>query len=304
MPVFPFSSGTKCGFARNRTSKSRSTSCGVAELVAEGGRRDDHPARSPGRRRTSSGGTIAARAPSSTDVSTTTSATTGPPRASPARGAAPRAARTGPGERVRPPRLGEAPDERLLRGVQEEQARVRTRARAARARISGKRWAKSGLRTSRMIPTSFFPVTWSISGSSSIERQVVDAEIAHVLEALVDPALSGAREPRDDDEALGDACRRCGRRRERRRSRPASALGPRVLRDLLVDAAGELLGGVVALRLQELVAGGDLDEEREVAAGGDGQAQARQLPVEDRVELAVEARAGRTSSQGPIARAR
>ena len=189
------------------------------------------------------------------------------------------------GQRVRSPRLREAADEGLLGGVEEEQAGARDAAAQARQDL-GKPRCEVGVAHVEDDPDPLLAGDLVEERLEELQRQVVDAEVAHVLEALVDVALARAREPRHDDEALRHAAP--ARRPVRSGSSAPSSLGRGVLGDLLVDAARELLGRVVALRLQELVAGRDLDQQREVAARGDGQAQERQLAVEDRVGLAVE----------------
>jgi hypothetical protein len=108
-----------------------------------------------------------------------------------------------PRERMGAARLGEAPDERLLRRVEEEQAGSRDAAPQPRQDLREPD-GEVGIADVEDDADALPGGDLVEQGLDELEREVVDAEVAHVLEALVDVALPRSREPGHDDEALRD----------------------------------------------------------------------------------------------------
>ncbi len=96
-------------------------------------------------------------------------------------------------------------------------------------------------------------------------REVVDAEVAGVLQRPDRGGLARPRHPGEDHDAPAVV-------RLERPSLHLLAQGPphRALGDGAVELLGELLGAVVALELEEVVARRHLDQGGDVAAGADG----------------------------------
>src|SRR5215471_1435185 len=103
-------------------------------------------------------------------------------------------------QRVRAPRLGKAADQSLLRSVEEEQPRARDPLAQPREDL-GEACGEVGV---AHVEDDADPRGGNAGeqGLDQLQREVVYAEVAHVLEALVDVALAGPREPGGDDEAL------------------------------------------------------------------------------------------------------
>ena len=105
------------------------------------------------------------------------------------------------------------------------------------------------------------------------DRQVVDAEVAEIFERPNRLRLARSRQPGEHDERL--ACTRRGFPRRRRSSpqRPRlelvvvdAAASDRDAQRAAPDASASDARRVMAARPQQLVARGDLDEDRDVAA--------------------------------------
>ena len=163
-------------------------------------------------------------------------------------------------------------------------------------------------------------------------RQVVDAEVAEVLERADRLRLAGAGEAGEDDEARGDGrARRPPRRVSRSPRSRAAGLRPRALpialhatvsvacsevesseldvgrparlAELRVEALGEPLRGVVAAVAQQLVARRDLDQDREIASRRDRHPHHRDAHAEPSRSALRRGRADRTRAPAPSARA-
>ena len=230
-------------------------------------------------------------------------------------------------QRMRPPRLAEAPHERRVARLEEDQHRVEPRhlpqppedrrelrQEAALAHVDDDRdlvdvaaGAQRQLRQRR----------------NERRRQVVDAEVAEVLERADRLRLAGPGQPGQHDERLPGLRRRASLSARRRRAGRARAPGAssrvtRGLRRRLRRRSGDRRRRV-AQRLaragrraraprdgrapQQLVARRHLDEDRDVAARRDRHADERHAQPEDLEELVVEAEALVLARRDPSVRA-
>ena len=156
-------------------------------------------------------------------------------------------------------------------------------------------------------------------------RQVVDAEVAEILERANRLRLARPRQAGQDDERLPGSAAPCDRPAGaglppplRRRSSIGSpvlpARAPRLPRPpgpppqrrpskLLLEPLGERARRMMAARPQQLIARRDLHEDRDVAARRDRHPDERHAQAEDLVERRRRGRAARTRAPDPSARA-
>ena len=146
-------------------------------------------------------------------------------------------------------------------------------------------------------------------GRNQLRRQVVDAEVAEVLERADRLRLARPRQPGQDDERRPrrrPAPRRRAARSGRSRSR-SSSIRRRLRRaaapSRVARGARQRPGGVVPARPQQLVARRHLDQDREAAAGRHRHAHERHLHARAARSTRRRGPADRTRARRPSARA-
>ena len=223
-------------------------------------------------------------------------------------------------QRMRPPGLAEAPDQRRVAGLEEDQHRIQAahlaqlledlrerRQEVAFAHVDDDRDLVDVAAAHRQLGQR----------RDQRRRQVVDAEVAEILERADRLRLSRSREPGQDDERRRVGLAATGSRAlrssdaspvlQRRRPRPrlrrssADAASPRAAPASRRSASSR--AGVMAARPQQLIARRDFDQNRDVAARRHRHADQRHLAGRGSRGTRRRGRAARIRAPDPSVRA-